>query len=115
MVTNELHDRLHELSDYDRFVLDALLQQAAEEAGRPLSLIARQKIADDFFEERSQGKKAQMVARRKATMRKMKVVQAQAKTDFQWQPQRCDVGRRNVEDGYTPDKTAVTKRHRVMI
>lgn len=78
---------MNELSDYDRFLLDALLQQAAKEAGKPLSVTARRELTLSFFEERHQAKIAQSATRRKAVMsRKMQIIQAQAKTDFQWQP-----------------------------
>ncbi|MGL5385937.1 MAG: hypothetical protein ACRDCA_08770 [Serratia sp. (in: enterobacteria)] len=78
---------IEQLSEYDRFLLDALLQQAAKEAGKPLSLASRRELTERFVEEHPQVKKTQSTARRKATMsRKMRDIQAQAKTDFQWQP-----------------------------
>lgn len=78
---------IEQLSEYDRFLLDALLQQGAQEAGKPLTLTARRELTARFFEEHQQAKNAQSNTRRKATMsRKMRDIQAQAKTDFQWQP-----------------------------
>ncbi|TNL00700.1 hypothetical protein CYD30_28680 [Kosakonia cowanii] len=78
---------IDELSEYDRFLLDALLQQAAKDAGKPLSVNARRELTLSFLEEHHQAKSAQRATRRKAVMsRKMQIIQAQAKSDFQWQP-----------------------------
>lgn len=41
---------IDELSDYERFLLDALLELAAEEAGKPLSAAAKRAITSAFLE-----------------------------------------------------------------
>lgn len=47
-------------------MLQALILQAEEDVGKPLTLIAKQKIADDFFEERQLKRKNRVEAGRKA-------------------------------------------------
>lgn len=75
------------LNEYDLFLLDALLQQAGTEAGKPLSLAARRDFTLNFIEERQQVKRGQINAKGKATKsQKKRVLQAQETPDFQWQP-----------------------------
>jgi len=46
IVPEKLHNTVNtdDLSEYDRFLLDALLQQAATDAGKTLSVAARREI-----------------------------------------------------------------------
>lgn len=84
---DNLPDRLDRLGEYERFLLNALLEQATREAGRPLTSAVRRRITADFIEEHEQGRKTQAEARRKAVAsRKVQRTLAQKKTDFQWQP-----------------------------
>jgi len=75
------------LNEYDRFLLDALLQQAAKEAGRPLSVAARRELTMTFFEERQQAQRAQINAKGQSTRsRRKRDLEAREAPDFQWQP-----------------------------
>lgn len=78
---------IKELSEYDRFLLEALLQQATREARKPLSADARHQLILTFFEERHQAKRGQMNAKGLATKsRKQRKTREQATPDFQWRP-----------------------------
>ncbi|HFV9295548.1 TPA: DUF3811 domain-containing protein [Serratia fonticola] len=84
---DQQQEQIDALDEYARYLLASLLQQAEREAGKPLSPAARRQLVADFIAERGVDRKAQAVAKRKVTMsRKMRTIQAQAKTDFQWTP-----------------------------
>lgn len=75
------------LSEYDRFLLDALLQQAARDAGRPLSIAVRRALTLSFFEEHQQTQRAQISAKGQSTRsRRKRDLEAREAPDFQWQP-----------------------------
>lgn len=75
------------LDEYDRFLLDALLQQAEKDAGRPLSVAARRELTRSFFEERQQAQRAQINAKGQSTRsRRKRDLEAREAPDFQWQP-----------------------------
>ena len=76
-----------ELSEYDRFLLDALLQQAAKDAGKPLSIAAKSKLIQDFLDERQHAQRAQINAKGQSTRsRRKRDLEAREAPDFQWQP-----------------------------
>lgn len=75
------------LNEYDRFLLDALLQQAAKDAGRPLSVAARRELTRSFLEERQQAQRAQINAKGQSTRsRRKRDPEAHEAPDFQWRP-----------------------------
>nr|ULG18710.1 hypothetical protein Puna18p_00101 [Serratia proteamaculans] len=77
----------NELSEYDRFLLDALFQQAARAAGKPLSIIAKSKLILSFFEERQQAKRTQINSKKQSTKsRRRRDILASAPPDFRWKP-----------------------------
>lgn len=78
---------MDELDEYDRFLLNALLQQATREAGKPLNQAERQQLTEEFVKEHTQVKSVMKASRRKAARsRKARVLEAQTNTDFQWKP-----------------------------
>lgn len=86
-MSGKIHEQIDELDEYNRFLLQALILQAEEDAGKPLTLIAKQKIADDFFKERQLKRKNRVEAGRKPKIsRKVSEywAQSQEKKDFQW-------------------------------
>lgn len=88
-MTKSLHGIINTdaLSEYDRFLLDALLQQAAKDAGRPLSVAARRELTRSFLEERQQAQRTQINAKGQSTRsRRKRDLEAREAPDFQWQP-----------------------------
>lgn len=87
MVFDQQQEQIDALDEYARYLLASLLQLAEREAGKPLTHNARRQLVADFIAERGVDRKAEATAKRKISMsRKMRDIQAQAKTDFQWTP-----------------------------
>ncbi|EBP4586008.1 hypothetical protein VH79_22945 [Salmonella enterica] len=84
-----LHPQVSELSEYEQYLLSALLKKAASDAGRKLNITERRAVATEFFGSRQADRKTQAGNRRSATMsRKMRDIRAQEKSDFHWKPAR---------------------------
>ncbi|EBG1931021.1 hypothetical protein FH551_26220 [Salmonella enterica] len=84
-----LHPQISELSEYEQYLLSALLKKAAADAGKKLNLNERRAVAVEFFDSRLADRKTQPGYRRRATMsRKMCDIRAQEKSDFHWKPTR---------------------------
>ncbi|HHR3735519.1 TPA: hypothetical protein ACS5XR_005004 [Salmonella enterica] len=67
-----LHPQISELSEYEQYLLSALLKRA---------------VAAEFFDSRQADRKTQPGYRRSATLsRKMRDIRAQEKSDFHWKP-----------------------------
>ncbi len=80
-----LHPKISELSEYEQYLLSALLKKAAADAGRTLNISELRTVAAEFFASR----RAQAGNRRSATMsRRMRDIRAQEKSDFHWKPTR---------------------------
>jgi len=76
---------IDDLSGYERFLLNALLQLAAEEAGRPLSAAERRALTLTFLEDIQQEKRGRVNAKSRATrFRKQRETQVQDDAGFQW-------------------------------
>lgn len=86
---SSLHPQISELSDYELYLLSALLKKAATDAGKKLNMNERRAVAAEFFDSRMADRKNQAGYRRSATMsRKMRDIRAQEKSDFHWKPPR---------------------------
>ncbi|HAG0017791.1 TPA: hypothetical protein G8O67_005184 [Salmonella enterica] len=84
-----LHPQISELSEYEQYLLSALLRKAAADAGRTLNLTELRTVAAEFFDSRLADRKTQAGNRRSATMsRRMRDIRAQEKSDFHWKPAR---------------------------
>ncbi|EFT4511337.1 hypothetical protein H2549_005009 [Salmonella enterica subsp. enterica serovar Stanley] len=82
-----LHSQISELSEYEQYLLAALLKKAAADAGRTLNISERRAVAVEFFVSRQVDRKTQTGYRRSATMsRRMRDIRAQEKSDFHWKP-----------------------------
>lgn len=86
-MSSKIHERIDELDEYERFLLQALIQTAEDETGKRLSLSSMRKIADDFFEERKikQKSKAEISRIAKKAYKMPVYVNQEDKTDFKWQ------------------------------
>lgn len=74
-----------DLSEYERFLLHALLELAAEEAGKPLSAAERRALTLTFLEDIQQAKRERVNAKSRATRaRKQRGAQLQEDASFQW-------------------------------
>ena len=84
-----LHPKISELSEYEQYLLSALLKKAATDAGRKLNITECRAVAVEFLASRQADRKTQAGNRRSATMsRKMRDIRAQEKSDFHWKPDR---------------------------
>ncbi|HGB0710888.1 TPA: hypothetical protein ACIT4J_004287 [Salmonella enterica subsp. enterica serovar Typhimurium] len=84
-----LNQQIEELDEYEQYLLTALLQKAAADAGKKLNLNECRAVAAEFFASRLSARKTQAGNRRSATMsRKMRDIRAQEKSDFHWKPAR---------------------------
>lgn len=84
-----LHPQISELSEYEQYLLSALLKKAAADAGRTLNISERRAVAAEFFVSRQGDRKTQTGYRRSATMsRRMRDIRAQEKSNFHWKPAR---------------------------
>ncbi|EEB7409480.1 hypothetical protein GL503_20620 [Salmonella enterica] len=84
-----LHPQISELSEYEQYLLAALLKKAAADAGRTLNISERRAVAAEFFVSRQVDCKTQTGYRRSATMsRRMRDIRAQEKSNFHWKPAR---------------------------
>ncbi|EAS0547410.1 hypothetical protein EX404_21865 [Salmonella enterica] len=84
-----LHPQISELSEYEQYLLSALLKKAAADAGRTLNITELRSVAAEFFASRLTDRKTHAGYRRRATMsRRMRDSRAQEKSDFHWKPAR---------------------------
>ncbi|HAF1615928.1 TPA: hypothetical protein G9B49_004971 [Salmonella enterica] len=70
-----LHPQISELSEYEHYLLSALLKKAAADAGRTLNITELRSVAAEFFASRQ-------------TDRKTRDSRAQEKSDFHWKTAR---------------------------
>ncbi|HAF6279778.1 TPA: hypothetical protein G9F26_003973 [Salmonella enterica] len=62
-----LHPQISELSEYEQYLLSALLRKAAADAGRNLNITERRTVAAAFFASRLTDRKTHDGYRRRAT------------------------------------------------
>jgi len=73
-----------DLSEYDPFLLYALLELAPEEVGKPLSAGERRALTLTFLEDIQQAKRERVNAKSRATRARKRGVQLQEDASFQW-------------------------------
>lgn len=84
-----LHPQISELSEYEQYLLSALLKKAAADAGRNLNITELRSVAAEFFASRLADRKTHAGYRRRATMsRRTRDSRAQEKSNFHWKPAR---------------------------
>lgn len=74
------------LSEYELFLLEAVLAQREVERGKPLPAAHKRELAADFVAARQEKKKSEQLSRRKAAgQRRVSVSEAHSR-DFTWAP-----------------------------
>lgn len=117
-MAKKIHAGIDKLDDYDRFLLETLIQQAEKTAGKTLSLKEKQKMADDFFAERPRAGKGHLAKGRKGRPpRNLSADGAQESADFHWTPgvslrkvQEAQRRNRNMQTGQTPSESHTAKK-----
>ncbi|MDF1896749.1 hypothetical protein [Rahnella contaminans] len=81
-----LADVVKGLSEYELFLLEAMLTQLETERGKPLPAAHKRELVTDFAATRQEKKKTEQSSRRKATgQRRVSVSEAHSR-DFTWLP-----------------------------